>query len=296
LLSTPGIVVVVSSSLNVEALYESALALGIPKADLPTTLPALDRRLPLVGAHNFREAGGYETIDGREVVRGRIFRTDHLNELTDSDRMLIGSLGIQRVYDFRIADEIERQPSKWTASGEAPPFEIVQLGVSDSTIDTSLVDIVRDMIAGKVPLPPANFWDDNYLDMVVRAQPMFVKFIGTLTTKLPAVYHCTGGKDRTGLASALLLSLLNVPIDTIIDDFLLTNLYRTPTRLQALGDGLRKTGIDPLDAFPIIGVTRSAIERALSNIDSQHGGAANYLISGGLDPAAINALRRSLLT
>jgi protein-tyrosine phosphatase len=281
--------------LPVDQLRAFAISQGIDEIDLPRQQPDPLRRVPLQGSYNFCDAGGYPTIDGRRVATGRIFRSDHLNELTDDDRNKIAQLGLKRVYDFRLASEIERQPSKWVGEGAVMPFEIVHLALTDATVDATMIDIIRDMIAGKGPLPPPTFWDDNYRKMITDARGMFVAVIGTLTEKLPVAYHCTGGKDRTGMTSAFLLSLLGVDRETIIDDFLLTNLYRTSFRIQQLRDSLVAAGVDPIGAIPILGVCRSAIERTLNDIDSLYGGVEQYLIDGGLDSAVPSQLRAALL-
>ena len=89
-----------------------ALELGIAKADLPSALPEATRRVPLEGAYNFRDTGGYPTVDRRWVRSSLVFRTDHLNELSDADVATLETLGIRNVYNFRLPDEVTRQPSR----------------------------------------------------------------------------------------------------------------------------------------------------------------------------------------
>ena len=109
------------------------------------------------------------------------------------------------------------------------------------------------------------------------------------------MYHCTGGKDRTGISTALLLELLGVADEDIVDDFLLTNLFRTPYRIQALRAGLEANGVDVRATVPIIGVCRSALKAARTEVRTTFGGAESYLVAGGLDPAAPERLRHLLL-
>lgn len=154
-----------------------------------------------------------------------------------------------------------------------------------------------DILAGRIPLPPRTFWDDGYLDMVVRAQPMFVAMISALTDgdALPALFHCTGGKDRTGISGALLLELLGVPREVAMSDFLATNVFRTPTRAAALAAQLAEVGIAVADALPILGVTRSALSAAWARIDTEFGGTVAYLVDGGMPVTAPQRLRELLL-
>jgi protein-tyrosine phosphatase len=271
-----------------------ALAEGIPAEDLPIRDPSSDRRVAFEGPLNFRDVGGYVGLDGRLVRRELLFRSDHLNELTDADRAAMLALDLRVIHDFRLDIERERQPSLTTPGA----YEVVLLTMSDtSQVDSSMIDVIRDALAGRVPLPGPSFWETSYSDLLDVGRPMFVTLIESLTRpdRLPAMYHCTGGKDRTGLATAMVLQLLGVDRDTIVDDFLLTNLYRTPTRIAALRAGFIAAGVDPAAAIPILGVTRAAVLRALAELETKYGGVEQYLIDGGLDPVRCDVLRELLL-
>jgi protein-tyrosine phosphatase len=269
-----------------------ALEMGIAPTDLPSQLPEATRRVPLEGAYNFRETGGYRTSDHQRVRTGLVFRTDHLNELSDSDVDTFETLGIRSVYDFRLNNEVERQPSRLPST-----LTPVQLGFADLGIDEAMIDVVRDMLSGKAPLPDANFWDENYLSLLDLGRPMFVQLFAALANaeNLPAVFHCTGGKDRTGLANAMLLCVLGVDRSIVIDDFLLTNLYRTPFRIASLAPGLRAAGVDVGAAVPIIGVCRSALTAALAHLEGHYGGVEAYLVDGGLTADDLSRVRANLI-
>jgi protein-tyrosine phosphatase len=278
--------------LSTADLMNYALEMGIAPADLPSELPEATRRVPLEGAYNFRETGGYPTLNHHWVRSGLVFRTDHLNELSDADVDSLESIGIRSVYDFRLNSEVERQPSRLPSS-----LTPVQLGFADLGIDGAMVDVIRDMLSGKAPLPAASFWDENYLSLLDLGRPMFVELFKALAdpTNLPAVFHCTGGKDRTGLANAMLLSLLGVDQAIVVDDFLLTNLYRTPFRIASLAPGLRAAGVDVAAAVPIIGVCRSALMAALAHLEGRYGGVEAYLVDGGLTAEDLSRLRAILI-
>jgi protein-tyrosine phosphatase len=278
------------------AFHRFATSQGFATADLPSANYGVDRRQPLVGAHNFRDAGGYGAADGRKVHRSLLFRSDQMSGLMDRDHEILGPLGILRVFDFRLDSERERQPSRF-GGGFRPP--VTELSTSDTQgIDSSVIDVIRDSLSGVRPLPDPTFWEDAYEDIFSAARPMFVAMFAALTADgaLPALYHCTGGKDRTGMATMLLHRLLGVSDADIIDDFLATNLFRSAVRIAALREGFRDVGVDPLAAIPLVGVTRSAIERALEVLDQTYGGAEAYLLGGGLSPNEVARLRESLLT
>jgi protein-tyrosine phosphatase len=277
------------------ALHRFALTQGFTDGELPSRDLGDDRRIPLIGAFNFRDAGGYPTSSGRKVRRGVLFRSDQMSTLDDRDLQTIRALGITRVHDFRLESERERQPSRH-GLGWNPTVSV--LSTSDSQgIDVTVIDIVREALAGQRPLPEPSFWEDAYESVLNAGRPMFVSMLRSLASDggLPGLYHCTGGKDRTGMATMLLHRLLGVSDADIIDDFLATNLYRSSVRLSALREGFLKGGIDPVSAIPIVGVTRSGIVRALTILDDTYGGVESYLEGGGMDPLLFARLSTLLL-
>jgi Tyrosine phosphatase family len=276
-------------------LLTRALVAGLRREDLPSQEPSFQRLVSLDGNHNFRDAGGYGVADGRTMRRGLVFRSDHLADLTDADLATIRALGLRTVHDFRLETERERQPSRLPNGAAAP--EVVLLGTSDfSSLDVTVIDVIRDMLAGLRPLPASDFWETNYLDMVQTSAPMLVGFIRSIADdgRLPSLHHCTGGKDRTGLSTALLHRILGVSDDDIADDFLATNLYRTPLRVAALRDELATRGINVIDALPVLGVARRPLDVVLTYWDNG-GGARAYALEHGATEAELNRLADVLL-
>ncbi len=277
------------------ALRRFALAQGLTEEELPSPNFDANRRVPLLGAFNFRDAGGYATLSGRNVRRGLLFRSDQMSALADRDLQMISALDISQVHDFRLESERERQPTRH-GLGWNPSVSV--LSTSDSQgIDVTVIEIVREALAGERPLPEPSFWEDAYESVLDAGRPMFVSMIRSLASDrgLPGLYHCTGGKDRTGMATMLIHRLLGVSDTDIIDDFLATNLYRSSVCLSALREGFLKVGINPISAIPIVGVTRSGIVRALTILDSTYHGAESYLEGGGMDPLLFSRLRTLLL-
>ena len=280
---------------NFAELLSFALSQGVPRADLPTKVPTFDRLVRLDGNHNFRDAGGYDGAEGREMRRHMVFRSDHLADLTDMDRRRVSELGLRIVHDFRLLSERLRQPSQLAMPADSP--FVVLLATSDALgLDATVVDVIRDIIAGVRPLPAATFWEDHYLEMIEVGQPMLVGFLRSIAApgRLPSLHHCTGGKDRTGISTALLHRLLGVSDADIMDDFLLTNLYRTPLRVEALRADMAKRGIDVEKAIPILGVTREPLLKVLRHWDA-NGGAEAYALDGGATTAELAYLRATLL-
>ncbi len=268
-----------------------------PLITVPPTLrtpEALDarRHVRLDGAYNFRDLGGYRTAEGSTVRWGQVYRSDHLADLTDADREVIAGLGLRTVIDFRLPSEREQRPSRLP-----PGPHVVHLGMSDRPKAAEGVRTVQAAIAGEAPPPGWTYWFDTYHDMLDEAGDMFVQTMETLADadRLPALFHCTGGKDRTGVAAVLLLDLLGVPAEALLDDFELTNMLRTPVRFRQIGPGLTATGVSDEDVLTLVGVVRAAMADAYRRVVEEHGGAVAYLTEHGLDPATPDRLRHLLL-
>ena len=182
---------------------------------LDQTLPHV---VPLKGGSNFRDLGGYRTKDGRTVRRHAVFRSAHLGALTDEDRAALGKLGVRTIVDLRGVSEAAETPQL---------IDGVSCRVVGAHIEPQLGDKIRDAVAGGTATPHLmmQFLTDHYRDYPRRCAPGFRTLFATLSdgTHRPLVFHCTAGKDRTGFASALLLTLLGVPWDTVMDDYLRTN-------------------------------------------------------------------------
>jgi len=178
----------------------------------------LPRVVPLQGGSNFRDLGGYAAADGRKVKPGAVFRSAHLGTLTDVDRTALARLGVRTIVDLRGVDEAAETPHRVD-------------GVGCRIVGAHIEPGVGEKIRGAVADGSANphlmmqFLTDHYRDYPRRCAPGFRTLFATLTdgTHRPLVFHCTAGKDRTGFASALLLTLLGVPWETVMEDYLRTN-------------------------------------------------------------------------
>lgn len=274
-------------------LLDAARLAGVPSTDLPVHFDHT-RIVGIDGTLNVRDVGGIMLSDGRTVKRGILYRADQLSEVTDQGLAKMSDLNMAHFFDFRLLSERERQPSRVPDQATITNVSVGDLGPVEAMIDK-----IPAMLTGKIPMEPATWWDDNYLDMLERAQGMFATLVRSLTApslypqllgrNASAVYHCTGGKDRTGLATALMLQVVGVDEAAIVDDFLSTNIQRTTRRLPNWLPTLAEAGIAVGDALPIIGVTRSAITTALRDV-YRRGGAAEYFIDAGVSQSELQRL------
>ena len=174
--------------------------------------------LKLQGGSNFRDLGGYATEDGRTVRRGAVFRSAHLGGLTDEDRRALAGVGVRTIVDLRGVAEAAETPHL---------IEGLACRVVGAHIEPGVGEKIRGAVADGTANPHLmmQFLTDHYRDYPRRCAPGFRTLFATLSDgeHRPLVFHCTAGKDRTGFASALLLTLLGVPWETVMDDYLRTN-------------------------------------------------------------------------
>ena len=257
---------------------------------LPSGVVAAERLVPLEGTLNFRDLGGYLTEDGRRVRWGRLFRSDGLHGLTDADHELLTAIGLRTVYDLRWASERELQPSRLPAEGVV----VRHLAVGE---DPQGDDLLERIFSGQIEEISIDRLTGIYDQLLDQGASTFAALLTHLTDDgaLPAVFHCTAGKDRTGISAALLLRLLGVPRDVVLDDYELSTTYRTEHRLAALRPRFEEAGLD-IDRFrDYLSAPRPVLAAALTRIEADHGGAERYLRDGGMAAATPDRLRDLLL-
>ena len=239
------------------------------------------RKLPFTGAHNFRDLGGYKTEDGRRIKWGKIYRSDNLHSLTDEDVKYLSRLNIKSVVDFRSDEERESEPDRLT-----PGMTQILLPIKfqpKELDDETLKNLMENLTFGT--LDSSNLLVDFNIVIVKDFADEYKKFFRHVieNNAEPIVFHCTAGKDRAGFASAMILTVLGVPREKVIEDYLLTNTYvkdhvdskmleiELKTFFRADTDNLRKINL----------VAERYIQAAFDTIDSEWGGMDNY-ISGPL--------------
>ncbi|MEZ5380095.1 MAG: tyrosine-protein phosphatase [Acidimicrobiales bacterium] len=255
-----------------------------------TTLPAPGQRIDLEGALNLRDLGGWPTLDGSAIRRGVAFRCDRLSQLTDSDHEIFAELGIVTVIDFRYPVEVAEDPSRlW--SGVANHIEIPMAGKLAQ--EKSFLERAFD---GEMEGINDDWVFQTYVDMLEAHADGFATAIRHVANDGPSLFHCTAGKDRTGIMAMLLLSIANVDRERILDDFELSNPYRAEPRMAALAPIFAERGLDVEDFRPALGAPRPAMAKTLTWLDETHGGPLGYLRSeAGLTDAELGAVRSLLV-
>ena len=238
----------------------------------------------LQGGSNFRDLGGYRTTDGRTVRRGSVFRSAHLGTLTDADRLAIGRLGVRTVVDLRGVNEAAETPHR---------IEGLACRIVGAHIEPGVGEKIRGALddGSANPFVMMGFLTDHYRDYPRRCAPGFRTLFATLSdgTHRPLVFHCTAGKDRTGFASALLLSLLGVPWESVMEDYLRTNDLWT-------GHVGRYPELDIDTRAAIIEARTPYLEAAFEVVRADYGSAEAFAEKAlGLDAKARERLKTDLL-
>jgi protein-tyrosine phosphatase len=250
------------------------------------------RILPLKRGHNFRDMGGYSTRSGRVTRWRTLYRSGYMSHVDESDSALLQSLGIATICDFRANGERERRPTRWH---EDHPTELwsrnyeFSAGALDQVIeraDLTASQMQESMIA-------------LYRELPFEQAPSYAATFARIAAgNVPLVFNCSAGKDRTGLAAALLLTLVGVDEATVQADYLLTN-----DTIDGLINYMRNepryaTMLEerPEAAQPLLRAEAEYLETSFAAIKAQTGSVEHYFQTVlGLGPDAQADIRHHLL-
>ncbi|MFJ9852916.1 tyrosine-protein phosphatase [Streptomyces sp. NPDC101150] len=264
--------------------------------------PAPVRRIALQGAVNVRDLGGYRTADGREVRYGRLFRSGSLAKLTPADLRTLAGLHLHTVVDLRVPAELRFDGRDRLPHGLAVTSRPVD--------DTGLFEAMQSAVATRDPAEQQKRLGGGRAEHRMREiYPGFVsnarnreQFAATLEDiardgRLPMLFHCTSGKDRTGWLSYVLLRLLGVPHAAAERDYLLSNTIRRPADAK-VNAGLKKAGMmrDTDLLRPLQEVRTSYLDAGLGELRQEYGSVGRYVSKGlGLDGKTVGRVRAHLL-
>lgn len=260
---------------------------------LDETSEGRTRLLRLPGAVNLRDLGGYRTADGQHLKWGMVYRSGSLGKLTDDDLIQIEPLNIRLVCDFRHLSEVEAEPDRL-------PRGAIYWHSPLDTDDQSRSHRRRRMILWN-PQQLGDLLLETYTDVMLdRNAPLFGEMLRRFANpeNLPAVFHCTAGKDRTGIAAMLLLLALGVPEETIVADYTLSNRYYNDylDYTRRLMKRYEWMGIRAEDLYPLLLADARTMQHALDHLYRKYGTIENYLLNqAGLDLETLIRLRATLL-
>lgn len=249
---------------------------------------------------NLRDLGGYRTVDGGEVARGLVYRSDAFIGMSAEDIKKIEPLGLKNDYDLRLTAEAKAAPDELPTNVRRHLLNVMADANSAALPDiNALLRKPKEANAilgdGKVEaLFIAGYREFITLPSANRAyRTLFVSLADG--KNLPAVFHCASGKDRTGWAAAALLTLLGVAKETVMADYMRTNEFTLPQSASVI-DGFVAAGGDRAIPEAIIGVKPEYLEASIDEMQKRYGTIEAYFAKGlGIDAAGQKALRDRFL-
>lgn len=263
-------------------------ALNIPLLAMAQLADSSKRLVPVKGAHNFRDVGGYKTTDGREVKWGKVYRSASINHLTDDDMALMESKGIKTVIDFRGKAEAAAAPDRLNPNTD---YTLSPAGSDSLPNPKQIAELLKngDFLIKMYGEEGLKYFGDRY-------RPMFVKLL-TLDNEEALMYHCTGGRDRTGMATALFLYILGVPKDVITEDFVASNVYLKPIMGSMLKPLSQMSGLSEEEVEHQMALRPELLKAFFEAISKQYGSIENFmLVEMGIGSKEITLLKANYTT
>jgi protein-tyrosine phosphatase len=251
-----------------------------------TILPGL-----VMTAINLRDFGGFPTSSGSMMKTGLLYRSGNLQKLTASNHIAIRELNLQTIIDFRSNEEQEKSPGTFPGSRKV-------------SLPCSIDQITRDRLR---PLLLRRYADDEIVEVIDSVYKemvdLMVEPIGEMIRIIldpghcPILIHCRAGKDRTGLAAAVLQSAMGVDQVTIMREYLKSNEFISPKISKAI----KRLRLFTLGLFPkgnlqaAFEVRAQYLDTAFSVINNKYGGLEGYLAAGGVHKPDLESLKARLL-
>lgn len=232
---------------------------------------------------NFRDFGGYPTKDGKNVKKGIFYRGGSYRDLTDSDRKYIQSLNIKNLHDYREEQELDTDERQHELAENAHIISAsAYLGGFESDEEAEFDELTSDSMI-------------EFYEQIPFGNPAYKNVFKVLQedNAVPYLHNCTAGKDRTGLASALILTALNVDYHIVMSDYMKSmNAYNEifNNEVRRLKNG-RQVG-SLLYKMPGLVIMPKYLDASFNAIFTKYGSLENYFLEEfGMDQAAMEAFK-----
>ncbi len=247
----------------------------------------VDRHLRFDRISNIRDLGGIPTSSGGRIRAGMVVRSGELSRLSAEDQQRLAAMGFRFVFDLRTRNERSNRPSRlWQGLPRAVHRDYGHSGADLATLATRpglTADLMRDRMLSLYRT--IAFDQSESFAMMMRA---------IAAGEVPMLFHCAGGKDRTGAFAALLLDALGVPRDAIAADYLLSNDWVDAARPRFLNH-IDRGDIDPAVWEPLLRVEPEYLNAMFDAVARQHRDSHAYFTAIGIDAATITAVREILV-
>jgi protein-tyrosine phosphatase len=270
--------------------FPSSLAASAGESSLAL---AESRMIPMEGGRNFRDVGGYRTADGRTVRWNVLYRSGSLGNLQKDGMARLRTMNIRAIIDLRMTTERKSDQSNWLSIAGLGYFtrdymlggdeaSLAQMFSDPSKLTASTMRAM--MIQGYRTMPK---------ELAPQYRELFARLIAP--GKGAIVVNCTAGKDRTGIATALVLTAIGVPYETVREDFLLSN---DGLNMDSVRDAISpQLALLPSDVIqPLVGVEGEYLDAAFAQMKADYGSIEAYLEKEiGVGPAEIASLKSRVL-
>lgn len=254
---------------------------------LGTFMPAQaaeDRAVPLAGVLNTRDLGGLQTEDGRTVRTGQLIRSGEIDEISPASMDQLDKMGVSVIVDLRTTSEATAHPAQWpegqgptrhnfpVMENESQMIDDMRASIKTGTAKAEETDALFAGAFGYI----ATDYTDEYRDLfeVLLRQP----------EGEAVLYHCSGGKDRTGVATALVLSALGVATEDIKSDFMMSNTLKdADNKAEQIAKEVNATHGTQMTAaavWPTLGVRESYLDEFYNSVAERYGSVDGYLRQG----------------
>jgi protein-tyrosine phosphatase len=247
--------------------------------------------------YNFRDIGNLHTEDGRRLKACVLYRSDDISRLSKTDLFMLQEIGLKLICDLRTVNERKSKmyqiPGNWGTG-------VKHIPIYHGSQDLSHQEFFRLLVGKSKEINFEEMIYEFYQCMVHERKVEIKEVITSVANNenVPALIHCTGGKDRTGFLSALIQMYLGVPYETVIDQYLLSNVLVGP-RMKKIERFIRLMSMYRISSDrikPLLIVDRAYLDNALKSIFKQYNSVESYLIIGcGIDDSSLLNLKKMMI-
>lgn len=259
-----------------------------------------DRAIPIEGVANTRDLGGLKTADGRTVRAGQLIRSGEIDGMGTEGMALVEDLGVTSIVDLRTTLEVNNDPLLWP-EGQGPARYNFPVMEEEAQMIEDMRQAIKSGTATETDTDGLFFDAFGYIptDYTAELRDLFDVLINQPEGEA-VLYHCSGGKDRTGAATALVLSALGVTREDIEADFMMSNVLKdadnASVKIANQVNAEHGTSMPPEAVWPSLGVRMEYLDNFYSSVNEIYGSVDNYLHEGlGLTNEDLEKLRKRYL-
>lgn len=233
----------------------------------------VSQQLTIQGDRNFRDLGGIIGENGKKIAQNKLFRSGRLARITDADIDTIQNIGIKRIIDLRTKMERQETPDK-----EIEGVNNLHIPLLEGDIGAYMRRIMSKELDAK------EFMIEFYGTIDSLKIASWTRIFDLLENEEPTLWHCSSGKDRTGMTTTLILASLGVDEKTIIKEFMMSNYYLEEIHNTTLADFEKSNGREMKDLIsPLMILEEIYITTFLNSIKKEYGSIDNFLKVLGVD-------------